>query len=159
MLKRSITYTDFNDQQVTDVVYFNLSKSELIEMELGTKETFSDMLQRIVETKENDKLILIFKQLILAAYGQKSSDGKKFDKNDEMRDEFSRTAAYDALFMELATSDGAAVAFIKGIMPQDMLPQLEKAFTPTDTPEAMIKRAQDAVNANAGALLPPPSTV
>lgn len=120
MLKRSITYTDFNDQQVTEVFYFNLSKSELVEMEVSTKEGFGETLKRIVEIEDRYELIKEFKTIILAAYGEKSPDGKSFNKTDELRAAFAQTAAYDALFFELATQPEAIAAFIKGCMPADM---------------------------------------
>ena len=60
------------------------------------------------------------------AYGIKSDDGKRFMKSDQLREEFSQTAAYDALFMELATNDDAAATFIKGVVPKDFLKEMEK---------------------------------
>lgn len=120
MLKRNITYTNYNEEVVTDVFYFNLSASELIELEAsfpggGLQET----LQRLVETKNLEVLVKEFKRIILLAYGQKSEDGLRFVKNDELREAFSQTAAYDALFMELATNDEAAAIFIKGVIPKN----------------------------------------
>ncbi len=48
------------------------------------------------------------------AYGQKSDDGKRFIKSEQLREEFSQTAAYSTLFMELAMDDNAAVIFLEG---------------------------------------------
>lgn len=126
MLKKSITYVDFNDQEVTETFYFNLSKAELLEMEMGTSGGFGEMLKRIVDSKDTSSLILEFKKIILSAYGKRSDDGKRFIKNDQLREEFTQTAAYSVLFMELATSDNAAVDFIKGVLPPDMGPAIEK---------------------------------
>lgn len=129
MLKREIKYTNFDDEEVTETFYFNLSKSELIELEVEREEGMSEWLQAIIETKDHKELIAQFKRLVLLTYGQKSEDGKRFIKNDQLREEFSQTPAYDALFMELALDDGAAVAFIKGIMPKDMAGDLDKKMT------------------------------
>lgn len=126
MLKRNITYTDFNDVETTETFYFNLSKPELLELELSENGGFGDTLKKIIETKDNQTLISLFKKIILSAYGQKSEDGKRFIKNDTLREEFSQTAAYNALFIELATDDKAAVAFIRGIIPADMSVELDK---------------------------------
>jgi hypothetical protein len=121
MLKREIKYTDFNDNEVTEIFYFNLSKPELIELELKYEAGFTAMIKRIVEANSNRELIQTFKEIILMAYGEKSDDGKRFIKNDELRTAFEQTAAYQELFIELATTDKAAVTFLTGIMPKDMI--------------------------------------
>lgn len=117
MLKKTITYTDYNDIERTEDFYFNLSKAELMEMELGVVGGLSAMLNKIVQSVETDQLISIFKQIILKSYGEKSPDGKRFMKSDEIAASFEQTEAYSELFMELATNADAAVTFIRGITP------------------------------------------
>lgn len=121
MLKKEIKYTDFNGNETSDIHYFNLSKPELLELELEQKEGFQAMIERVVETRDNRVLVETFKKIILLAYGVKSEDGKRFIKSDELRKEFEQTAAYQELFMELASEDDAAVTFLKGIIPKDLL--------------------------------------
>ncbi len=136
MLKRSISYEDFNGNDATDIFYFNISKPELIELEVEFKEGFSTMLQSIIETNDSKQLIKRFKEIVLMAYGKKSEDGKRFVKSDQLREEFAQTAAYSALFMDLATDDSAAIVFLKGILPKDMTGDLDKAIaeaTPAQT--------------------------
>ena len=117
MLKREITYEDFDGNQVTDTFYFNLNRTELIELEVGYEGGLQAALQRIIESKDNKKIIEEFKKIILMAYGVKSEDGKRFIKNDHLREDFTQTAAFDALFMDLATNDNAAANFVMGILP------------------------------------------
>lgn len=117
MLKRNITYTDFDGNEVTEQFCFHLSKAELIEMEVKFEGGLSAHLQRIVETEDGGQIIAAFKGLILDSYGVKSEDGKRFIKNGTLRDEFQETEAYSALFLELATDAGAAAEFVNGIMP------------------------------------------
>lgn len=133
MLKKTITYTDYNGVERTEDKYFNLTKAELVEMELGINGGLSEMITKIVNTKDTPALVKLFKELILKSYGEKSADGKRFIKNDELRDEFTQTEAYTTLFMELATDDNAAVKFIEGIIPQDLAKQ---ASTKTIAPSA-----------------------
>lgn len=126
MLKKTITYTDYNDLERTEDFYFNLSKAELMEMELGVAGGLSSMLNKIVQSVETDQLISIFKQIILKAYGEKSPDGKRFMKSSEIAASFEQTEAYSELFMELATNADAAVAFIRGITPSGFFtPEVE----------------------------------
>lgn len=124
MLKKLITFTDFNGDTQTEAHYFNLTQSELIELELGLN--FGESLKTIAASQDPQALIAEFKKVILGSYGEKSADGKRFVKSDQLRLEFSQTAAYNALFMELATNDNAALEFIKGILPADMSDGVEK---------------------------------
>ena len=121
MLKKTIKYTDFSGNERTEDFYFNLTKAEIMEMEMGTTGGMAEMIQRIVSAQDAPAIIKIFKDLILKAYGQKSPDGKRFIKNDEIREEFVSTEAYSQLFMELATDADAAAKFVNGIMPADMV--------------------------------------
>ncbi len=131
MLKREISYEDYNGNQVTDIFYFNISKPELVALEVEQKQGFGAMIQGIVDAKDHKTLVIKFKEIVLLAYGQKSDDGKRFIKSDQLREEFSQTAAYNELFMELAMNDGAAVVFVKGILPRDMAGEFDKAVAAT----------------------------
>lgn len=130
MLKKTITYTDYNGTERKEDFYFNLTKAEIMEMEMGTAGGMAEMIQRIVAAQDAPTIIKIFKDLILKAYGQKSPDGKRFIKNQDLRDEFEQTEAYSILFMELAQDDKAAANFVNGIMPADIdrsqIPQLQQ---------------------------------
>ena len=119
MLKKTITYTDYNGTERTEDFYFNLSKAEIMEMELSTEGGLSEMIQKIIAAQDAPAIIKIFKELILKAYGEKSPDGKRFIKSDEISTAFSQTEAYSKLFMELATDADAAAKFVNGIIPVD----------------------------------------
>jgi hypothetical protein len=123
MLKKTMTYTDFDGNERTEDFYFNLSKAEVMEMETGTTGGMAQMLQKIVAAQDSKRIIEVFKEIILKAYGEKSPDGKRFVKNKELADAFSQTEAYSDLFMELAMDAKAAAAFINAIIPQQILKQ------------------------------------
>lgn len=118
MRKETITYTDYNGVERTEDFYFNLSKAEILEMEMGTAGGLSEMIQSVVATQDVPSIIKIFKELVLKAYGQKSPDGKRFIKSEEISTAFSQTEAYSNLFMELATDDKKAAEFVNGIVPK-----------------------------------------
>ena len=120
MLKKTISYTDYNGNERTEDFYFNLSKAEIMEMEMSTSGGLSEVIQNVVKTQDVPSIIKIFKDLILKAYGEKSPDGKRFVKNPELSTAFSQTEAYAQLFMELATDADKAAAFINGIIPKDI---------------------------------------
>lgn len=117
MLKKTITYTDYNNVERTEDFYFNLTKAELMEMEMGAVGGLSGMIEKIISAKDVPAIIKVFKELVLKAYGEKSADGKRFIKSKEISDAFSQTEAYSQLFMELATDADAASNFVNGIAP------------------------------------------
>lgn len=117
MLKKTVTYTDYNGVERTEDFYFNLSKAEAAEMELSVDGGLSQMLENIVKAKDNKQIITIFKEIILKSYGEKSQDGKRFIKSKEISEAFSQTEAYSELFMELALNEKAATEFINGVLP------------------------------------------
>lgn len=120
MLKETIKYTDYNGVERTEDFWFHLSKAELMEWEMGTTGGLNEMIKRIVDAQDAPAIIKIFKELVLKAYGQKSPDGKRFIKSEELATEFSQTEAYSQLFMDLATDADKAAAFVNGIMPKDV---------------------------------------
>ena len=124
MLTKTIKYTDYNGVEREEKFLFNLSKAELMEMEMGTAGGLAETIQTIIQTQDAPKIIEMFKKLILKAYGEKSADGKRFIKTDEngkpLSIGFSQTEAYSELFMELATDDVKAADFVKGIIPADL---------------------------------------
>ena len=130
MIKEKITYTDYNGIERTEDFYFNLSKAEVMEMEMSTTGGMAEMIQRIVDAQAAPAIIKVFKDLILRAYGEKSPDGKRFIKSEELSAAFSQTEAYSNLFMKLATDADAAARFVNGIVPADMATQAAPALTP-----------------------------
>ena len=127
MLKKTITYTDYNDVERKEDHYFNLTKAEIMEMELSITGGLAEMIQRIVAAQDQPAIMKIFKDLIRKSYGVKSADGKRFIKSQEIWEEFEQTEAYSILFMELATNADAAAKFINGIVPADMAKQIAEA--------------------------------
>ena len=116
MFKKEIEYQDFNGQQRKETFYFNLSKAELMEMELSTQAGMEEMIKMLIATKDNAKIVQTFKDLILKSYGIKSEDGTRFIKTPELREAFEQSNAYSELFMEILSNTDAQVAFINGVV-------------------------------------------
>ena len=125
MYKKTIKYVDYNGEERTEDFYFNFSKAELVELEYGVDGGMRQKIQNIVAAKSQPEIIKMFKDIVLASYGKKSDDGKRFIKSKELREEFSQTEAYSEFFMELATDAKAGADFVNGI-----LPQVEKSSIP-----------------------------
>ena len=118
MFKKTIEYTDFNGEKRKEDFYFNLTKAELLEMQLSKEGGLRDFLIAIVQTKDVPKLVEMFKKLILMSYGEKTPDGRHFMKNDEIRQRFECSEAYSELFMELATDSDSAAEFVNALLPE-----------------------------------------
>lgn len=136
MLKKTITYEDYNGTTRTEDFYFNLSKAEIAEMEMSTTGGIENMINKIVAAQDGKKIIDLFKQLIIMSYGEKSDDGKRFIKTQEVQDAFTQSEAYSVLFMELATDADAATKFINGIVPKDLAEAAAKNSKITALPKA-----------------------
>ena len=127
MLKKRIEYVDYDGNERAEDFYFNLTKAEITELELSTEGGLQNMIEKIIDAKDTPQIIQFFKKIILLSYGEKSPDGRRFIKSKELSDEFTQTEAYSELFMELATDDKAAAAFVNGIIPKDLAMEADLA--------------------------------
>lgn len=123
MIKKTIKFVDFNGNEREEDFYFNLTKAEVMEMEMSVKGGLAEMIQRIIAAQDQPAIMSIFKDLITKAYGVKSPDGRRFMKSKEITDDFVQTEAFSELYMELATNADAAANFVNGIVPADMAKQ------------------------------------
>lgn len=117
MLKQTITYTDYNGVERTEDFYFNLTQAEVLEMEMGTTGGLTEMINKVSAAKDAPAIIKVFKNLILQAYGEKSPDGRRFVKSEDISNAFAQMEAYSILFMKLATDADAASKFVAGVIP------------------------------------------
>ena len=118
MLAKKITYTDFDGEERTETFYFNLTKAELLEMQIKHPGGYGEYLQRIIDAKDQVEVMDAFTELLAASYGEKSEDGRRFRKSKELFEDFKSTVAYDELFVEILTDANAAVNFVNGILPK-----------------------------------------
>lgn len=118
MLKKTMTYTDYDGVQRTESFYFNLTKAEIVEMEYDIEGGMQKMLEEIVEKLDGKKIMAFVKKVILKAYGEKSADGKRFVKSEELSLAFAQTEAYSDLYIELVSDAKALADFVNAIIPQ-----------------------------------------
>lgn len=134
MLKETITYKDFDGNERTEDHFFNLTQSELMEVALELPDGLSEELPtsdtgitneqaaaKIIEKLGGNGVFKFVKELMLKAYGIKSSDGRRFEKSEKISTEFSQTLAFDAMFMKLMSDDVAAANFVNAIIPTEVV--------------------------------------
>ena len=118
MLKKPITYVNYDGIQRTEIYWFNLDEAEILELQMRYPGGMSAMLQKMVEEEDGAKILATIKEIIMLAYGEKSLDGKYFEKSPEKSRLFTQSRAYSALLMELYRDAGAAADFMNKIIPQ-----------------------------------------
>ena len=122
MLKKTITYTDWNGEERTEDFYFNLTRVEVLELEydVDAEGTLTEWLTDLVKSRDIDRIIRTVKKIILTAYGEKSADGRRFMKSDEIRRSFEENPAFDELYMTMVTDSSKAAEFLTSIMPSSV---------------------------------------
>lgn len=168
MLKKTITYKDYNDQEVTEDFYFNLNQDEVIEMQMGHEEGLGEHLKAIVASRNGEQVYKEFKKIVLMSYGVKSPDGRRFIKNEQIAQEFTSTKAFSDLVVQLITEPELMAEFIRGIVPEGLdavADKISKAAAgqqtlsvlepiPSLTVEQWNSARQDWLHTNAGSPLP-----
>ena len=117
MYKITRKFEDFNGVEKEQDFYFNLTKADILKMELSEEGGMDKRLDRLVKTKDMKEAIKVFEGLLLMAYGVKTDDGR-FVKNDQVRAEFASSAAYSEIYFDLATNPEEAKKFVEGVVPK-----------------------------------------
>jgi hypothetical protein len=126
MLKRTITYKDYNGLERTEDFFFNLSEAEITEMEITTEGGLAEMIRRITAAQDMKTIMVVFKDILLKSYGEKSPDGRRFVKSPEISKAFSETEAYSILFMQLVTNQIDPSEFVSGLLPEASDKKIDK---------------------------------
>lgn len=137
MLKKTITYVDYDGNERTEDFYFHLSESEMVEMEVGVTGGMENMINQIINDNDGKRIMEVFKSIIAKSYGKKSDDGKRFVKSEELTTEFMQTEAYNKLFMELVTDADASSKFISGIIPKSISSKINQKELQASVEERM----------------------
>lgn len=127
MLKKTIKYVDYDNNEREEDFYFNLSQAELTTMQMSEVGGLEKKLDNIIKAQDAPRIMEMFRDIIRRSYGVKSPDGRRFIKSDALSDEFEQTEAYSILFMELCTDADAAASFVQGILPKDLADEVKKA--------------------------------
>ena len=125
MIKKTLTYVDWNGESHVEDFYFNMSLSDIAELETSSgQDGFEANLKKILASEDGGAILKLIKDIVGRAYGQRSEDGKRFVKNDSIRDDFLSSSAYDALLMEFIEDPDKFIAFIQNSIPMDLLERL-----------------------------------
>lgn len=119
MLKQRVKYEGFDGEIIEEDLYFNLTRMDLIE--LNDRYDSKDMaayMDKIVKEKNVKELYRVLKDIVLMAYGVKSEDGKRFIKNQTVKDDFAESLAFAQLIEDFHETETAMSDFVTGITKQ-----------------------------------------
>lgn len=149
MYKKTISFTDYDGNPRKEDFYFNITKAELVMMEASKEGGFKKYLEKIVQLQDTIEISKVIRKMIRAAYGEKSLDGRRFIKSDELADGFEQTEAYSELIMEFLENPDSLNAFISGILPADLMNSISKEDVVAKTKELYaIGPSEQAANKN-----------
>lgn len=144
MFEKTVTYEDFNGEKRTESHLFNLNQAEVVKWLAAPGEyTLDKVLLRIQKDGNMKKSMDVFDDLLRRSYGRISEDGRKFEKNDEIWEDFHQSEAYSKIFMEIISNAKAAAEFVNGILPKDMSSNVMKIIK--ENPDGVPDELKDYV--------------
>lgn len=120
MIKKTVTYVDYNGIERTESYYFHYTEAEILDMEMSTEGGFAERIQRIIDAKDQTALMKEIKKFVLDAFGVKSEDGRRFMKSQDIKQAFVESPAYSEIWLELLSDDKMASDFVNGVVPENM---------------------------------------
>lgn len=116
MIKKTIEYTDYNGNKKTEEAWFHLNRPECYKIMLSEDCDLEAYMRRIIKEGKGSVIMEFFEKVIAMAYGEKTIDGRGFQKSPQVATAFLQSGAYDALFTELVTNADAAAQFMNGVL-------------------------------------------
>lgn len=135
MVKYPVKYIDFDGNEQTETLQFNMTNAELMEMELATDGGMQHLIEEIQETKDGYKVMMLIKDLVLRAYGEKTPDGKRFYKNQQMKEAFQASEAYSQFLTDLASDANKLAEFFNNLTAAGR--NVQKPEGPTLVPDSV----------------------
>ena len=144
MIKETITYVDFNGNQLTEDFRFHLSTPEVMSITARVGTDLDKYVQKLKVELDGMKIMEMMQMLMLESYGELNADGR-FYKTPEIRQKFEYSNAYPVLFEKLFNDPEMTTRFASGLAatasPQDGQPTSNVAVAP-------IMQSQQVMNSN-----------
>lgn len=127
MIKKVVEYTDFNDMERKDELYFHMTQPELIKLSVSREGGFERYIDKMIQANNMKEVVAILEEVIQLTYGVKTDDGR-FEKSPEILQKFLSSEAYNVVFMEIAQNAETAAEFINGVIPKNLKKQVDDAL-------------------------------
>lgn len=142
MFSREFEYTGYDGQPKKDTYWFNLTEAELYEIDLSSIRGFTGEMTKLLKEERTKEIVDSFKGIILGAVGSVSADGRKFIKNEEIKEDFYRSKAYSQLFVELVSSGEKLAEFLRAAIPDEIRQKMEEKEKENAKAEGTAKIAE-----------------
>lgn len=142
MFSRDFEYTGYDGQPKKDTYWFNLTEAELYEIDLSSIRGFTGEMTKLLKEERTKEIVDAFKSIILGAVGSVSADGRKFIKNEEIKEDFYRSKAYSQLFVELVSSGEKLAEFLRAAIPDEIRQKMEEKEQENAKAEGTAKIAE-----------------
>ena len=145
MFSRTFEYKGYDGNMHKDTYWFNLDEAELTKMELSRVGGIRGFMTRLMKENRPAEIVDMFEKIILGSVGERTADGRRFVKNQEIIDDFRFTPAYSQLFMELVSSSEKLSEFFRGCIPEEVAAKI------TEKEQALAEAGlttEDLINGN-----------
>ena len=116
MLKKIVKYIDFNGNERSDTLYFNLTDVEVARLEVKFPGGLEKYINNFNAEERPDEILDLFETVLEMSYGIKSEDGRHFRKPPENTRDFMESAVYTKIFFELLSDADVAADFFKAVV-------------------------------------------
>ena len=115
MLKHQVSYKDFDNKSVKETLWFNLTTRDSAKLTIKYGD-LTAYVKKIEKEKDTAAMMVLIEDLVLTAYGERSEDGRHFLRNDEIRERFSYSLAFEALLDDLYSDEKKMSKFFDALL-------------------------------------------
>lgn len=115
MLKHQVSYKDFDNKTVKETLWFNLTTRDSAKLTIKYGD-LAAYVKKIEKEKDAASMMVLIEDLVLTAYGERSEDGRHFVRNDEIRERFSYSLAFEALLDDLYSDEKKMSKFFDALL-------------------------------------------
>lgn len=125
MQKLTVQFENFDGETVTEDLYFHLNIKELQDME-NWDVPLTQRIAKLTKTEDGKEAFELMRDIVEAAYGERSEDGKRFVKNPEVLKNFTEGLAYDEVIIKFIDGSTDLGKFIEGLLPKKVFELAKK---------------------------------
>ena len=115
MLKHQVSYKDFDNKSVKETLWFNLTPRDSAKLTIKYGD-LAAYVKKIEKEKDAAAMMVLIEDLVLTAYGERSEDGRHFVRNDEIREQFSYSLAFETLLGDLYSDEKKMSKFFDALL-------------------------------------------
>ncbi len=125
MQKLTVQFENFDGETVSEDLYFHLNIKELQDMEKWDV-PLTQRIAKLTKTEDGKEAFDLMRDIVEAAYGERSEDGKRFVKNPEVLKNFTEGLAYDEVILKFIDGTTDLSKFIEGLLPKKVFELAKK---------------------------------